>query len=1206
MGIMSRSYWTSRISNLWVTALRSSKRKRTRRNQVAFEMERLEERALLTAAHPLFSEGTSSAYVEQVEAEMGHDPSEARVQSWWRTTATNGSGNNLGDPVTVTWSIVPDGSIQDNGRPSDLVSRLGEIYGVNTDDTNYEDEPWFPLVNSTFERWEAVSGITFTYEPNDDGARHSFGSTGTLGVRGDIRIGGTRIDGNSGVLAYNYYPSGGGDMVIDTADSFYNYTGSNSLRLRNVVAHEIGHGIGLGHVSTNVGSLMNPFLSTSFDGPQFDDILAAQRAYGDPNESLDGNESFDDATDLGVFGDGDVLTIGSDADSTSIFPLETDFASVRDGSDSDFFMFTVGDGSNVTLTLDSIGPSYDEGPQGGSRTNFDASQQSDLTLTLLAADGTTVLGTSNSAGLGGSESITDSLGAGTYFIRVTGSANATQFYQLSTAVDVDASFTDVSISATDAQKLEGHFGTSVFTFTVTRSGDTAGTSSVQYAVDFSSGNSASPNDFNGATSGTVNFEPGETSKVITISVNGDSEFEADETFTVKLSNALGASIQTDSAGGMIQNDDSQVTITATDASKREGSSGTTAFTFEVTRTGDTSNPVTVTYTLTGRGAHAADANDFGGTLPSGTVTIPAGQTSTTLTIHVTGEFDVEEHEGFTVTLSNPLGGVEFVTPSADGTIFNDDSSVSITATSAHKAEGDSGTTTFTFTVTRIGDTSVAATVDYIVTGSVDAADFGGTLPGGTLTFLVGQSTHVLTLNVSGDSQLESDETFTVALINPSDPLQVDTATATGIILNDDSVGSSDLAISAVDSSKKEGDSGDVTVYTFVVTRTGSTSSSATVDYVIMGSGAHAADAGDFAVLTGTVHFASGETTALIEVEVRGDDGVEAHEGFTVTLENASAGATIVSDSADGMILNDDSGISLAGHTVVVAGSAGADYFLIDRSGGQIRARHYNYTTRTWTFGAFPQADATDLLVQGFNGWNYIYVSSTITIDARIEGGDDRDIVFSGRGNDSISTGGSSDYVWDSRGNDVIDTGDGNDVVYAGHGNDIVRLGDGDDYARGGRGHDVIFGGDGINVLAGDSGHDVLVGGGQFDRIYGGHGRDLLIGGGGSDWLFGQNGHDILIGGSTDYDSHIVSLVSILRGWMSSTSYDSNVNNVVTGSGFLAGTGVRLEAGSTVHDDGVRDYMFGNNGRDLFFGDLDGLNGNDDGIGRSANETAIHV
>jgi len=106
--------------------------------------------------------------------------------------------------------------------------------------------------------------------PNDDGNPISnVGSAypGSLGVRGDVRIGGHLIDGNSNILSYNYFPNNG-DMVIDTADNFYENLTGNSLGLRNVLAHEHGHGLGFEHVCLiNQTKLMEPFISFAFDGP---------------------------------------------------------------------------------------------------------------------------------------------------------------------------------------------------------------------------------------------------------------------------------------------------------------------------------------------------------------------------------------------------------------------------------------------------------------------------------------------------------------------------------------------------------------------------------------------------------------------------------------------------------------------------------------------------------------------------------------------------------------------------------------------------------------------------------------------------------------------------------------------------------------------------------------------------------------------------
>ena len=85
----------------------------------------------------------------------------------WTQTATNGSGLGQGDPSTITWSIMPDGTRLTGSRgkasgPSDLRARLNSIYGSMSN--------WLPLFQQVFDRWEAVSGINFVYEPADDGA----------------------------------------------------------------------------------------------------------------------------------------------------------------------------------------------------------------------------------------------------------------------------------------------------------------------------------------------------------------------------------------------------------------------------------------------------------------------------------------------------------------------------------------------------------------------------------------------------------------------------------------------------------------------------------------------------------------------------------------------------------------------------------------------------------------------------------------------------------------------------------------------------------------------------------------------------------------------------------------------------------------------------------------------------------------------------
>ncbi|OUL32945.1 hypothetical protein BV372_18020, partial [Nostoc sp. T09] len=114
---------------------------------------------------------------------------------------------------------------------------------------------------------------------------------------------------------------------------------------------------------------------------------------------------------------------------------------------------------------------------------------------------------------------------------------------------------------------------------------------------------------------------------------------------------------------------------------------------------------------------------------------------------------------------------------------------SIAATDANKAEGNSGFLAFTFTITRSGDLSSTTTLNYAVTGSgsnpADAADFGGILPSGVVTFAPNETSKLVTINISSDTVVESTKDFTVTLSNPSNTASITTATATGTIINDD-------------------------------------------------------------------------------------------------------------------------------------------------------------------------------------------------------------------------------------------------------------------------------------------------------------------------------------------------------------------------------------------------------------------------------------
>ncbi len=103
----------------------------------------------------------------------------------------------------------------------------------------------------------------------------------------------------------------------------------------------------------------------------------------------------------------------------------------------------------------------------------------------------------------------------------------------------------------------------------------------------------------------------------------------------------------------------------------EGNAGNSAHVFTVTLSRAATSDVTVNWSVAGSGVNAADATDFGGTLPTGVLTIAAGSTTGTFTVNVRGDTLGEADETFQVTLTSVLGAT-LTTSTATSTIINDD------------------------------------------------------------------------------------------------------------------------------------------------------------------------------------------------------------------------------------------------------------------------------------------------------------------------------------------------------------------------------------------------------------------------------------------------------------------------------------------------------------------------------------------------------
>lgn len=322
----------------------------------------------------------------------------------WTYTATNGPTGSAGMPVILTYSFPPDTNTGDPTTSNVIHATFDAAFGSTA--------AWKNLFRDIFDDWSALTGVTYV-EVGDDGASWP-GSVGQLGVRGDIRIICTAIDGPSGTLAFNYYPDSG-DMDLDKDENWA--AAANDYRfMRNIIMHEHGHGLGLQHVLPRDGTkLMEAYLNTGFTGPRDDDIRGAAAYYGDRFEP---NESAGTAAHLGSFTPGAVYSN----------------LSLHSASDADWFLMSTTPGTVVAFEATPVGATYLVGPDPGSTSQVNTLTKLPLRISVYAQDATTVLAAGNGVAGDTAASTLITLPGGTnaIYVRVTanGGSSDVQRYSL--------------------------------------------------------------------------------------------------------------------------------------------------------------------------------------------------------------------------------------------------------------------------------------------------------------------------------------------------------------------------------------------------------------------------------------------------------------------------------------------------------------------------------------------------------------------------------------------------------------------------------------------------------------------------------------------------------------------------------------------------------------------------------------------------------
>ncbi|MDY7050016.1 MAG: Calx-beta domain-containing protein, partial [Microcystis panniformis WG22] len=323
-----------------------------------------------------------------------------------------------------------------------------------------------------------------------------------------------------------------------------------------------------------------------------------------------------------------------------------------------------------------------------------------------------------------------------------------------TAADWDKPFLTIS----NPTIAENNSGTKNLVFKVTLSTTSTQTITINYAT---ANNTATAGSDYTATTGTLTFTPGQISQDIIISVNGDTAIEPDETFLVNLSNPNNALITDNQGLGTITNDDvtlPNITLAVSPSSVTED--GTTNLVYTFTRSGVTTNALTVNYTL---GGTATLNTDYTRTGTNNTVTFAAGSSTAKVTIDPTADTTVEPNETVILTLAAGTGYTIGTTTAVTGTINNDDVS-QLSINNITVVEGQDSNAILTVTVNNPNPQQIS--VNYTTAPVNATANVDYTSKTGTITIAANTSTATISIPILNDNLNEANETFAINLSNP--------------------------------------------------------------------------------------------------------------------------------------------------------------------------------------------------------------------------------------------------------------------------------------------------------------------------------------------------------------------------------------------------------------------------------------------------------
>ena len=310
--------------------------------------------------------------------------------------------------------------------------------------------------------------------------------------------------------------------------------------------------------------------------------------------------------------------------------------------------------------------------------------------------------------------------------------------------------------------------------------------------------------------------------------------------------------------------------------------------------------------------------------------------SETIQVEVKGDTLAESTETFSVIITDPTNGALGRTTAAKS------GSPTMTPLLARRSEravaqGNTGLTDLVFQVTLAGPRPATTFTYRTIPGSAAASDFQS-VGGASLVFPAGSTPPTLpvTIKVNGELLDETDESFTLELVNPTTGAVV--ATAVGTITNDDN--NSKLSIS--DASADEPGT-----MKFTVTLAPASGREVKANWATANGTAIAGV--DYTFGSGVLTFAPGEVSKTIDVAVTGDSLDEANETLSVNLSSPTGipPANVLDGQGAGTIVDRNAPPSLSISDTTGREGAGAT-FTVTLAGTTLQEVKVNFNTADGT------------------------------------------------------------------------------------------------------------------------------------------------------------------------------------------------------------------------------------------------------------------